>query len=468
MENLRIAIVGNIGVGKSTLVKAASTEPLQQLLLDVYPEKDDMQGVFAFQEEFDPIVLDAFYKDPVKYAFMAQIEFFNGRLDRQIKIQGCKGIVLEDRTLHEDYHIFGKAQKVLKNMTEAEFRTYSRTFHLMTEKVSPPDLVVYLRADVETVLERIAKRGRESEKQIEPEYLRLLHELYEEYINRFVECPVLVIDANKKNDLSKERFLKKTIKQIAEKIKNLELRVSSPGIGEWVRLPQTKATLKAVDSEKRLEEYLRDNPKLITVAGNVGLGKSTLTAIMERTLKLKGLYEAPEENPLLEKFLGDKKKYCFELQRHFLRMRSEQRLQGKSGDGSYIKDRSFAEDLLVFCYQFEKDGILTADELNQLITEFKQVNMTLPSADLMIILKGNAKLAWSRIQQRGREMETEGGWSLSDIRNLNEWYQTYHNDVLHYGFHKGPILEIDVEKVDLTNRIHCGYIFEQIYDMLKG
>ncbi|MBN2829933.1 MAG: deoxynucleoside kinase [Candidatus Cloacimonetes bacterium] len=199
----------------------------------------------------------------------------------------------------------------------------------------------------------------------------------------------------------------------------------------------------------------------------MGLGKSTLTAVMERSLRLKGLYEAPEENPLLEKFLGNKKKYCFELQRHFLKMRSKQRLKGKSGDSSYIKDRSLAEDLLVFCYQFEKDGLLTPDELNQLITEFKEVNRTLPSADLLIILKGSAKLAWSRIQQRGREMETEGGWSNAEIRNLNEWYKTYQNDVVNYGFHKGPILEIDVEKVDLTNRIHCGYIFEQIYELLK-
>ncbi|MDP8231893.1 MAG: deoxynucleoside kinase, partial [Candidatus Zophobacter franzmannii] len=176
---------------------------------------------------------------------------------------------------------------------------------------------------------------------------------------------------------------------------------------------------------------------------------------------------APEQNPLLEKFLGNKKQYCFELQRHFLKMRSKQRLQGKSGDSSYIKDRSLAEDLLIFCYQFEKEGLLTSDELNQLITEFKQVNSTLPSADLLIVLKGNPKLAWSRIQQRGREMETEGGWSLADIRNLNEWYKSYHIDVVNYGFHKGPVLEIDVEMVDLTNRIHCGYVFESIYKLLN-
>ncbi|MBN2829932.1 MAG: deoxynucleoside kinase [Candidatus Cloacimonetes bacterium] len=230
MENIRIAIVGNIGVGKSTLVKAASSEPLKYKLLEVYPDRETIEDVYAFQEEFDPIVLDAFYKDPVKYAFMAQNEFFNGRLDRQIKIMNCRGIVLEDRTLHEDYHIFGKAQRILNNMTEAEFRTYSRTFHLMTEKINPLDLVVYLRADVDTVVERIARRGRESEKSIDRDYLELLNELYEEYTHRYVECPVLVIDANKKNDLSKDSFLKKTIDAIADKVKTLDLRVSSPGI----------------------------------------------------------------------------------------------------------------------------------------------------------------------------------------------------------------------------------------------
>ncbi|MDZ4183019.1 MAG: deoxynucleoside kinase, partial [Candidatus Cloacimonadaceae bacterium] len=284
MENIRIGIVGNIGVGKSTFIQAASSAPLNKVLTAVYPKPDGSEGVFAFPEKFNPIVLDSFYKDPVANAFMAQIEFFNGRLDRQKLIHSCRGIVLEDRTLAEDYHIFGKAQRILQNMSEPEFIAYQRTYRLMTEQIKEPDLLVYFKADVPTLLERIRERGRESELAISPQYLELLNNLYEDFIAHHVQCPVLVIDAEKAVD--KAEWQRRTVKLVAEQVKALELRVSSPGISEWVTLPQTEATLKAIDVERNLEQYLAEHQKLITIAGNVGLGKSTLTAIMGRSLKI--------------------------------------------------------------------------------------------------------------------------------------------------------------------------------------
>ncbi|HRZ20795.1 MAG TPA: deoxynucleoside kinase [Bacteroidales bacterium] len=466
MENIRIGIVGNIGVGKSTFIEAASSAPLNKILTSVYPKPNGTEGVFAFEEKFNPIVLDSFYKDPVANAFMAQIEFFNGRLERQKQIHSCRGIVLEDRTLAEDYHIFGKAQRILQNMSEPEFIAYQRTYRLMTEQIKEPDLLVYFKADVPTLLERIRERGRESELAIPPTYLELLNNLYEDFIANHVSCPVLVIDAEKEVD--KMEFLRRTVNRIAEQIKSLQLRVSSPGISEWVSLPQTDATLKAIDAERNLESFLAEHPKLITIAGNVGLGKSTLTALMGRSLKINTLYEKPEENPLLEKFLGDKKTYCYQLQLHFLDMRAKQRRLGKSGSGSYVKDRSLPEDLLVFCNQFHADGLLTDDELDMLGTQFQTVNRELPSSDLIILLQGSPSLAWERIQQRGREMEIEGGWKFTEINNLNHWYKSYGANVSKFGFHNGPVLEIDVEKLDLTNRIHVGYIFERVLEVLNS
>ena len=102
-------------------------------------------------------------------------------------------------------------------------------------------------------------------------------------------------------------------------------------------------------------------------------------------------------------------------------MRSEHRRIGKSGDKSYIKDRSLPEDLLVFCHQFNKDGYLTNNQLDRLTTEFKKTSNNLPSSDLMIVLQGRPELAWQRIKQRGREMEVEGGWSYSDISSLGKF-----------------------------------------------
>ena len=101
-----------------------------------------------------------------------------------------------------------------------------------------------------------------------------------------------------------------------------------------------------------------------------------------------------------------------------------------------------------------------------LTVKFKTVCNNIASPDLLIVLKGRTDLAWSRIQQRGREMEMEGGWSRSEINALNGWYRTYANDVCRFGYHKGRIIEINVEKIDFTNRIHIGYIFEAIYNTL--
>ncbi len=468
MENIRIGIVGNIGVGKSTLVNAAIRPPLCDVLLDVIPNRSKRLKVHAFKEEFNPIVLDAFYKDPVANAFTAQIEFFNARLARQKKIEQATGIILEDRTLAEDHYIFGMAQKILGNMSEAEFQAYRKSYEMLTEKIPEPDLMVYLKADVDTLLQRIKERGRESETSIPASYLETLNQLYEQFISRHAKCPVLVIDTAKQNGKSIDEQIRDIVRMIADKIRTLDLRITAPGLSEWVTLPETKATMKAIEAEKKLEEYLRKNPKLIAIAGNVGLGKSTLAAIMERSLGLKGLFENPEENPLLEKFLADKKAYCYALQMHFLKMRSEHRRRGKSGDGSYVKDRSFAEDLLVFCHQFNKDGYLSDRELESLSTAFKTESNRLPNADVLVVLKGSPEMAWKRIQQRGREMEVEGGWSLSEIRALGEWYKSYPKDVSRFGFHEGPVVIVDIGKLDLTNRIHVGYIFHQIYEALTN
>jgi deoxyadenosine/deoxycytidine kinase len=466
MEHLRIGIVGNIGVGKSTLVESALAEPFSEVLLQTLPNRTGEEKIYAFKEEFNPKVLDAFYQNPKEQAFMAQIEFFNGRLERRLQIHGCKGIILEDRTLAEDYFIFGLAQKILGNMTEEEFLTYQRLFNLMTEKIHEPDLMVYLKSDVATLKNRISQRGRESEIAIPEKYLEQLNELYEMYISRHCNCPKLIVDANE--DIPFEAYIEKTIYRIADEIKHLDLRVTTPGISKWVTLPQTAATLKAIDAEQKLEAYLKKKPTLIAVAGNVGLGKSTISAILSRSLKLKGLYENPEENPLLEKFLKNKKQYCYDLQLQLLKMRSEMQEKAKKNNRSCVMDRSLPEDLLVFCYQFYKDGYLTRNQLDVLTTVFKEVNEDLPEVDLLIMLNGSTELAWSRIQQRGREMELEGGWSKYEIESLNYWYRNYAGDVKKFGFHKGPVLELNMDKLDLNNRIHIGYIYESIYEILTS
>lgn len=465
MENLRIGIIGNIGVGKSTFVENLQKPELANILLSGLPNRTKDEKIHAFREEFDPVVLDAFYQDPSTTAFMAQIEFLNGRLRRQEKIEQASGIVLEDRTIFEDYHVFGKAQKILGHMSEEEFRAYQRSYNLLTEHIDQPDLVIYLRAETDVLLERIHARARDSEKLVSHNYLDLLNKLYEDFVHKHLRCPVLIIESNREEKLLEN--MEGTARRILDKIRELNLRIATPGIHDWVKLPETEAAIRAVEAECQLENYLKKHPCLITVAGNVGLGKSTMTTLMHRSLRIGALYEKPEKNLLLEKFLQDKKKYCYELQRYFLKTRAEQRRQAKSGGGSFVKDRSLAEDILIFCQLFYHDGILTANELDLLSTEFHQVNRELPSSDLLIVLQGSAEQAWQRIQQRARHMEVNGGWTYREINFLNQLYKTYPEDVCRCGYHQKPVLRIDTMKLSLTNRVHLGYIFERIYESLQ-
>ena len=465
MENLRIGVVGNIGVGKSTLIDAMQFPPLSTKLLSHFPSTDGDERVHSFQEHFNPNVLDAFYKDPKKHALIAQLEFFNGRLERQYEIDRARGIVLEDRTIFEDYHIFGKAQKIMGHMSDVEFEVYQHNYNLMMQKIEEPTLLVYLRADIDTIMGRIQKRGRDCERSIPRDYLELLNGLYETFVARNTNCPVLVIDASPRDDL--DAYLRETVDKISLKIKELDLRVCTPGLQSWVQLPETEAAIRASEAEQRLEDYLKKNKRLITVAGNVGLGKSTVTALMQRSLRIDAIYENPEKNPLLTEFIKNKKEHCFNLQKHFIKMRAEQRLRGANSPTSTVKDRSLAEDLLVFCEHFHQAGYLTSNELDMLNTEFYKTNSSLPSSDLMIVLQGRPELAWKRIQQRGRAMEIKGGWEFSDIQSLNRFYGSYPDDVRKTGFHKKPTLELNVNKLDLANRVHMGYVFEKVYDTLQ-
>lgn len=460
MENLRIGVVGNIGVGKSTLIKALQLPPLSAQLLSHFPSHADDEKVHSFEEHFNPNVLDAFYKQPKEHALIAQLEFLNSRLERQYEIDRARGIVLEDRTIFEDYHIFGKAQKITGHMSELEFNVYQHNYNLMTQKIDEPSLLVYLRADIDTIMARIQKRGRDSERNISRAYIELLNGLYETFVAHHTNCPVLIIDATPHTDINV--FLREAADKISVKIKELDLRVCTPGLQSWVQLPETEAAIRASEAEQRLEKLLKNNKKLITVAGNVGLGKSTITALMQRSLRIDAIYENPEKNSLLNQFLKNKKKYCYDLQCHFIKMRAEQRQRGINSPVSAVKDRSLAEDLLIFCQHFHQMGYLTNNELDLLNTEFYKVNQTLPSSDLVIVLQGRPELAWKRIQQRNRAMEINGGWEFSDIQSLNRFYSTFSDDVRKMGFHKNPVLELNINKLDLANRVHMGYVFEQI------
>jgi deoxyadenosine/deoxycytidine kinase len=176
-----IAIAGNIGVGKSSLVGLLA----------------DRLGWTPFYEAVDenPYLSD-FYRDMRSWSFHSQVFFLSKRLRHHRALLDHPGSVIQDRSIYEDAEIFAKNLYRQGNMSDRDYGTYRELYEVLTLYLPPPDLVVYLRAGTETLIKRITLRGRAYERDISPDYLARLNDLYDEWIENFTLCPVLTIPAD--------------------------------------------------------------------------------------------------------------------------------------------------------------------------------------------------------------------------------------------------------------------------------
>ncbi len=175
-----VAMSGNIGSGKSTLTTLLS----QRLGWQPYYEVVDE----------NPFLPD-FYADMARWSFHLQVFFLTRRFRHHQEILRATASVIQDRTIYEDAEIFARNLYLQKIMDERDYRAYHDLFRMMAEFLRPPDLVVYLRAPVEVLLERIRTRSRDFEQRIPPAYLAQLNDRYEEWVTRFDLCPVVILDA---------------------------------------------------------------------------------------------------------------------------------------------------------------------------------------------------------------------------------------------------------------------------------
>jgi deoxyadenosine/deoxycytidine kinase len=208
-----VAVAGNIGVGKSTLV-----ELLCQNL--------------GWQPFYEPVAenpyLADFYADMRTWAFHSQIFFLTHRLRMHRQLLDHPTSVLQDRTVYEDAEIFAHNLFRQGLIQDRDFRSYRELYEVVTEFLPPPDLVVYLRASVPTLLSRISQRGRDFERQITPEYLGQLNRLYESWIAGFSLCPVLTVPSDDLDYVANSSHLELISRKVEEKLTGKEEVVFEP------------------------------------------------------------------------------------------------------------------------------------------------------------------------------------------------------------------------------------------------
>lgn len=202
-----VAVAGNIGVGKSTLVAMLC-------------ERLGWQPFYEPVAE-NPYLVD-FYRDMQAWAFHSQIFFLTNRLRAHHQLIDHPTSVIQDRTVYEDAEVFARNLYRQGFMGERDFHTYCELYEVLTEFLPPPDLVVYLRASVTTLVDRISHRGRDYERQITPQYLTQLNDLYEDWINNFGLCPVLTVPADDLDYVAHSTHLDLIVSKVQEKLTGKE------------------------------------------------------------------------------------------------------------------------------------------------------------------------------------------------------------------------------------------------------
>lgn len=203
---MHIAIAGNIGSGKTTLAG---------LLSKHYKWEAHYEDV-----DENPYLND-FYDDMQRWSFNLQIFFLNSRFSQIIDIKKMDKTVIQDRTIYEDAYIFAPNLHSMGLMSTRDFENYFTLFNLMSSLIEPPDLLLYLRASVPTLVNQIQKRGRDYENSIRIDYLKRLNERYEAWIESYKLGKLLIIEADAYDFPDNNEHLRQIIDKIDAELHGL-------------------------------------------------------------------------------------------------------------------------------------------------------------------------------------------------------------------------------------------------------
>jgi len=198
-----VAVAGNIGSGKSSLTRLLSTAH---------------EWTPMYESVEDNPYLSDFYKDMRRWSFQLQVYFLSNRFRSHKAItEGSQSVVL-DRVIYEDAEIFARNLFEIGNMEERDYNNYVALYNVMTEYLHPPDLLIYLRASVNTLVRQISLRGRDFEQSIKREYLEQLNRHYESWIGRYNKGKLLVVESDNLDFVNRKEDLQRILTLVDEKL----------------------------------------------------------------------------------------------------------------------------------------------------------------------------------------------------------------------------------------------------------
>jgi len=203
---MHVAIAGNIGAGKTTLTSLLA----KHYNWDAHYESVDENPY-----------LDDFYGEMERWSFNLQVYFLNSRFRQILDILADNKSIIQDRTIYEDAHIFAPNLHAMGLMTNRDYSNYASLFELMERLVQPPDLLIYLRASISTLVDQIHKRGRDYENSISIDYLSRLNERYEAWISTYTKGKLLIIDVDNLDFVDNPEDLGNVIDKIDAQINGL-------------------------------------------------------------------------------------------------------------------------------------------------------------------------------------------------------------------------------------------------------
>lgn len=198
-----IVIAGNIGAGKTTLVKILS-------------EKLGFTPFYEPHEE-NPYLAD-FYEDMKSWSYHSQVYFLTRRLNIHKELLQATGTVVQDRSVYEDAQIFARNLYLQGDLSQRDYRVYQDLYQILVSLLPMPSLIIYLRASVDTLMKRIACRGREYEAGISREYLGRLNQLYEDWMENFDQSPILIINSDDLDLVSKPEHVDQVVRWVQNKL----------------------------------------------------------------------------------------------------------------------------------------------------------------------------------------------------------------------------------------------------------